>query len=38
MRFGLSGLQHSPAPFTISEILGKDETLERLEILINLCE
>lgn len=37
MRFGLSGLQRSPDPFTISEILGKDETLERLEDLISLC-
>jgi hypothetical protein len=38
MRFGLSGLQKSPDPFTISEILGKDETLERLENLISLCK
>ncbi len=37
-RYGISGLQKSPDPFTISEILGKDETLERLENLINLCE
>jgi hypothetical protein len=37
-RYGVSGLQRSPDPFTISEILGKDETLERLENLINLCE
>lgn len=38
MRFGLSGLQRSPDPFTIAEILGKDETLERLEDLITLCK
>lgn len=35
MRFALSGLPKSPDPFTISEILGKDETISRLNTAIN---
>lgn len=31
MRFALSGKEKSPDPFIISEILGKDETLKRLQ-------
>jgi len=31
VRFALSGLDKSPDPFTIAEILGKNETLSRLE-------
>lgn len=31
MRFALSGLDKSPDPFILSEILGKEETLSRLE-------
>jgi len=31
MRFALTGLEKSPDPFTVSEILGKKETLKRLE-------
>lgn len=31
-RFGLSGLQKSPDPFTLAFILGKVETIERLKI------
>ena len=30
MRYALTGLEKSPDPFIISEILGKDETLARL--------
>lgn len=30
MRFSLSGKDKSPDPFTLAEVLGKDETLERL--------
>jgi glutamyl-tRNA synthetase len=31
MRFALSGKEKSPDPFTIAEILGKDETITRLK-------
>ena len=31
IRFALSGLDKSPDPFTIAEILGKNETLSRLQ-------
>jgi len=30
VRFALSGLDQSPDPFTIAEILGKDETISRI--------
>lgn len=33
-RFLLSGLKKSPDPFTISEILGKDEVLDRIDEVI----
>ena len=32
MRFALSAKEHSPDPFIVSEIVGKDETLKRLTI------
>src|SRR5574343_34721 len=31
MRFALSGRDKSPDPFTLAEVLGKDETITRLE-------
>lgn len=31
LRYGLSGLEKSPDPFTIASIIGKQETLERIE-------
>lgn len=36
VRFGLSGLDKSPDPFTIADILGKTETISRLEKAIQL--
>ncbi|MSU55394.1 MAG: glutamate--tRNA ligase [Candidatus Taylorbacteria bacterium] len=36
VRVALSGKEKSPDPFTLSEILGKDETLVRLVYAINL--
>lgn len=36
MRFALSGREKSPDPFTLSEILGKKTTLERLNNAIQL--
>jgi nondiscriminating glutamyl-tRNA synthetase len=35
MRVALSGLKNSPSPFEIASVLGKDETLRRIEISIN---
>lgn len=35
MRYALSGKDKSPDPFTISEILGKDETLNRIRVAID---
>ena len=35
MRFALSGLDKSPDPFIIAEILGKEETIKRLNTAIN---
>ena len=35
MRTVLSGRASSPDPFTIAEILGKEETLERLQAFVN---
>lgn len=35
MRFALSGRDKSPDPFTLAEILGKEETMNRLK---NVCE
>ncbi len=34
VRFALSGLERSPDPFIIAEILGKDETLSRLKEVV----
>jgi glutamyl/glutaminyl-tRNA synthetase len=34
MRYALSGREKSPDPFTLSEILGKEKTIERLKIAI----
>ena len=31
VRYALSGLDKSPDPFTVAEILGKNETLSRLQ-------
>ena len=36
MRYSLSGRDKSPDPFTISEILGKEETLKRLNFAYEL--
>lgn len=36
MRFALSGKEKSPDPFTISEILGKKESLKRLQFAYEL--
>ncbi len=36
MRVALSGRQKSPDPFTLAEILGKEETLERISYAIGL--
>lgn len=36
MRLALSGLDKSPDPFTLAEILGKEETLKRLQNGYNL--
>ena len=35
MRYALSGAEKSPDPFTLASILGKSETLSRIEIAIN---
>lgn len=34
LRVALSGQENSPGPFEIAEVLGKDETIKRLEIAI----
>lgn len=34
LRYSLSGAQKSPDPFTLAEILGKEETLARIDIAI----
>ena len=31
IRFALSGLDQSPDPFTIASIIGKNETISRLQ-------
>jgi len=36
MRYSLSGMEKSPDPFTLAEILGKEETISRLKKAINL--
>jgi glutamyl-tRNA synthetase len=36
MRFALSGVDKSPDPFVLAEILGKDETINRLNNAINI--
>ena len=36
MRYALSGQEKSPDPFTLAEILGKDETVHRLKKATNL--
>lgn len=38
MRFALSGLDKSPDPFVLAEILGKDETIIRLNNAIKILE
>ena len=37
LRFALSGKDKSPDPFTLCDVLGKEETLERLQSAIKLC-
>ncbi len=36
IRFALCGLQKSPDPFILSEVLGKDETISRIEYAIQI--
>jgi glutamyl-tRNA synthetase len=36
LRVALSGQQNSPGPFEIAEVLGKEETLKRIEFAISL--
>ena len=38
VRFALSGAQKSPDPFTLAELLGKAETLERLAGAISVLK
>lgn len=38
MRFALSGLDKSPDPFIIADILGKEETLKRLNKAVSMLE
>lgn len=35
LRYSLSGKEKSPDPFKLAEVLGKEKTLERIEIAIN---
>lgn len=35
MRFALSGLEQSPGPFVIADVIGKEEAITRLELAIN---
>jgi glutamyl-tRNA synthetase len=35
MRVALTGKQHSPGPFETSEVLGREESLKRIEYAIN---
>ena len=37
LRYALSGQEKSPDPFQLSEILGKQETLKRIDHAISLC-
>ncbi len=36
IRFALSGVDKSPDPFVLAEILGKEETINRLKVAINI--
>ena len=38
MRYALSGVNKSPDPFTLAEILGKEETINRLKEATNLLK
>ena len=38
MRVALTGQEKSPTPFEVAEILGKEKSLKRLEIAINLLK
>lgn len=38
IRFALSGLDKSPDPFTLADILGKDKTIKRLEKAVSMLE
>jgi glutamyl-tRNA synthetase len=37
LRYALSGKDRSPNPFTIAAILGKDETIRRIETALDKC-
>jgi hypothetical protein len=36
LRYSLSGREKSPDPFTIASVLGKEETIKRLEFAVKL--
>jgi len=38
VRFALSGLDKSPDPFILSDILGKDKTISRLKEAIKILK
>ena len=38
IRYALSGVNKSPDPFTLAEILGKDETIKRLNLAIEILK
>lgn len=38
MRFALSGREKSPDPFTLAEVLGKEETIQRIGSAIKILE
>ena len=38
LRFALSGLDKSPDPFILAEILGKEETINRLDVAIKILK
>ncbi len=38
MRFSLTGLERSPDPFTVASVLGKNETLSRIEVVVGILK
>ena len=38
MRYAFSGLDKSPDPFLLAEILGKEESVERLKSAIQILQ